>query len=518
MTLSRLSTTGTDVYQGIGFTTSSDGGETWKELTDLPYTAKPLRDGIMGMFGAMVPVLHPQTGKVLLLGNCVGYTNYGKPGVKLTGVRYPAFAVFDPATQKWSPDYTVLDREENANTTSGIPWIQPDGTLLWPCNGGQVLKAAFDGEKITILARSPQIEGLGKQPKNTGEYHLTKMGSRFYLAMRCPDQNRIAVSTDGQKFEPAVELRWDDGSLVPSVATQMRWVRQQGKLYLVYTRENEDGKGVFRHRAPLWMAELDTKTVRLKKATEVVVVPVSPGRDDLGNFGTTFVTDELSFITTSEFGRTKNSNSRVYITRITATAEKWEKEIAAFETKDKETPPAKGGIVFVGSSSIRMWSTLEQDFPKHRVLNRGFGGSQISDSVQFADRIVIPYAPRMVVMYAGGNDLNAGESPEQIFADFQAFEKKVHAALPDTEIAFISSAPNPSRWAQVENVKALNKSVADFCAKTPKTKFIDVFPHMLGPEGLPKPDIFREDRLHMVDKGYRIWTEVVGKQLPAADK
>lgn len=198
--------------------------------------------------------------------------------------------------------------------------------------------------------------------------------------------------------------------------------------------------------------------------------------------------------------------------------EKWEKEIAAFEAKDRETPPEKGGIVFVGSSSIRLWSTLAEDFPHHRVLNRGFGGSMISDSVYFADRIVIPYAPRMVVMYAGGNDLNAHKTPETVFADFLGFVAKVHAALPNTPIAYISSAPNPKRWAQIENVRALNKYIADFCAKDPKLKYIDVHTHMLGADGLPIPDIFREDKLHMVDKGYRIWTEIVGRELPTPDK
>lgn len=200
------------------------------------------------------------------------------------------------------------------------------------------------------------------------------------------------------------------------------------------------------------------------------------------------------------------------------TPQRWEKEIAAFEAADRETPPAKGGIVFVGSSSIRLWKTLAEDFPHHRVLNRGFGGSQVEDSVYFADRIVTPYAPRYVVMYAGGNDINAGKKPEEVFADFKAFVAKVRAKLPETGIAYVSIAPNPKRWAQVESVKAANALIADFCAKEPKLKFINVFPAMLGPDGLPKPDIYREDRLHMVDKGYRIWVDIIGKELPAADK
>lgn len=192
---------------------------------------------------------------------------------------------------------------------------------------------------------------------------------------------------------------------------------------------------------------------------------------------------------------------------------KWEKEIAAYEAADRANPPAKGGVVFVGSSSIRLWKTLAQDFPGHHVLNRGFGGSQLADSVHFADRIVIPYEPRMIVMYAGGNDINAGKSPETILADFKAFAAKVRERLPDTVIAYISIAGNPKRWAQVEKVKAANGMIEEFIKTQPKMKFINVFPHMLGSDGLPKPEIFVKDRLHMNAEGYKIWREVVGPHL-----
>lgn len=191
-------------------------------------------------------------------------------------------------------------------------------------------------------------------------------------------------------------------------------------------------------------------------------------------------------------------------------SEKWGPEIAAFEKSDREHPPEKGGIVFVGSSSIRLWKALAQDFPEHRVLNRGFGGSEIADSVAFAERIVIPYAPRQVVMYAGGNDLNAGKAPEKVMADFKAFAGKIRAALPDAEIDYISIAGNPARWAQVEKVKAVNSAIEAWIIEQPRMKFINVFPHMLGADGLPKPEIFVEDKLHMNAAGYAIWKEVVG--------
>ncbi len=197
---------------------------------------------------------------------------------------------------------------------------------------------------------------------------------------------------------------------------------------------------------------------------------------------------------------------------------KWEKEIAAFEAHDAEDPPEKGGIVFVGSSSIKLWKTLAADFPQHRVLNRGFGGSEIADSVHFADRIVIPYAPRMVVLYAGGNDIHKGKSPEVVFADLRAFFEKVRAALPEAEIACISIAGNPQRWAEVEQVKAFNTLTEAFLKERPRAHFINVFPKMLGSDGLPRPEIFSADKLHMNSEGYVLWRDIVGPYLPRADK
>ncbi len=197
---------------------------------------------------------------------------------------------------------------------------------------------------------------------------------------------------------------------------------------------------------------------------------------------------------------------------------KWEKEIAAFEQADAQNPPAKGGIVFVGSSSIRLWKTLAQDFPQHRVLNRGFGGSEIADSTYFADRIILPCEPRMVVLYAGGNDLNSRKPPEQVVADFKAFFAKIRAKLPEAEIAYISIAGNPARWAQVEKVKAVNAEIEAWLKEQPRTKFINTFARMLGDDGLPLPGIFVADKLHMNAEGYKIWTEVVRPFLPAPDR
>lgn len=189
------------------------------------------------------------------------------------------------------------------------------------------------------------------------------------------------------------------------------------------------------------------------------------------------------------------------------------KEINAFTAADATNPPPRSAILFVGSSSIRLWKTLAQDFPDLRVVNRGFGGSQIIDSVNYADRVILPHKPRHIVLYAGGNDINAKKTPQQVFADFQAFVAKIHAELPRTRISYISIAPNPARWTQVNNVREANRLIEEYTRHDSRLGFINVFPHMLGSDGQPLPDIYVADRLHMNPKGYEIWKGIVGPHL-----
>jgi lysophospholipase L1-like esterase len=192
----------------------------------------------------------------------------------------------------------------------------------------------------------------------------------------------------------------------------------------------------------------------------------------------------------------------------------WEREIAAFEQSDRTNPPPKGAILFLGSSTIRFWTTLAADFPHHQVINRGFGGSEIADSTHFADRIVFPYAPRAIFFRAGGNDLANGKSPTQVFADFEAFVKTVHARLPATDIYFMAWNATPSRWQQHDQEQAMNEMVAAFARRTPHVKYVDDYALSLGPDGKPRPELFRPDRLHFNAEGYKLLAEKVRPYLP----
>lgn len=192
----------------------------------------------------------------------------------------------------------------------------------------------------------------------------------------------------------------------------------------------------------------------------------------------------------------------------------WEREIAAFEQSDRTNPPPKGAILFLGSSTIRFWTTLAADFPHHQVINRGFGGSEIADSTHFADRIVFPYEPRVIFFRAGGNDLANGKSPTQVFADFEAFVKTIHAKLPATDIYFMAWNSTPSRWQQHDQEQAMNEMVAAFARKTPHVKYVDVYALSLGPDGKPRPELFRPDRLHFNAEGYKLLADKVRPYLP----
>jgi len=190
--------------------------------------------------------------------------------------------------------------------------------------------------------------------------------------------------------------------------------------------------------------------------------------------------------------------------------DRWEPAIKKFEEADKLSPPPQNAIVFIGASSIVRWN-LKESFPElgAQAINRGFGGSLAADSTRYADRIVIPYKPRMVVFYAGDNDVEANHTPQQIADDFVAFERKVHAALPQTQIVFISIKPSIRRFRWIEQIKGANALVKQYCATHPNLTFVDIVPQMLGPDGKPRKELLVEDGLHMTPAGYKIWNDAL---------
>jgi len=184
-------------------------------------------------------------------------------------------------------------------------------------------------------------------------------------------------------------------------------------------------------------------------------------------------------------------------------------EINTFKQQDLKNPPPTGVTLFVGSSSIRLWKTLAQDFPKHQVLNRGFGGSTLVDLYGYLDDIVIPYQPKQIVIYCGENDIAAGASAQQTLKRFKKNFRRIRQELPDVALVFISIKPSPSRSQYLTEVKVANRLIKAYLQSYPNTVYVDVLGKMMNAEGNPMPDIFVEDRLHMNAKGYHIWADLI---------
>ncbi|HVM72230.1 MAG TPA: GDSL-type esterase/lipase family protein [Anaerolineales bacterium] len=189
----------------------------------------------------------------------------------------------------------------------------------------------------------------------------------------------------------------------------------------------------------------------------------------------------------------------------------WEASIRRFEARERLQPTPPEAILFTGSSSITLWSTLAQDMAPLHALNRGFGGSRMADVVHYSERIILPCHPRAVVLFAGTNDI-ADPKPataQQVFEGYQAFVKILHAALPGLPIFYISITPTPLRWKYWPIVQDANFLIRAHTETSPNLHFIDITGAFLGPDGLPDRRLFRLDRLHPNAKGYEKWTALI---------
>jgi lysophospholipase L1-like esterase len=204
---------------------------------------------------------------------------------------------------------------------------------------------------------------------------------------------------------------------------------------------------------------------------------------------------------------------RVALRASPATDPRWQDSFDAFAAADRVTAPQPGGVVFVGSSSIRLWDGLEAQFGDQPVLKRGFGGSRMLDVAEQVERLVLPYQPRLIVVYAGDNDLAEGRTPQQVLDSFVAFVVRVRSALPGARIAYLSIKPSPSRAALMPQAVQANGLIAAYSASVPNLAFIDIYRAMLDATGQPRADLYGDDLLHLNAAGYALWTAALAPHL-----
>ena len=195
--------------------------------------------------------------------------------------------------------------------------------------------------------------------------------------------------------------------------------------------------------------------------------------------------------------------------------DKWDKAMQEFAAADAKAPPKPGGILFVGSSTIRIWD-LDRDFPGAHALNRGFGGSHFSDAVFHFERVILPYRPSTVVIYDGDNDIAHGKSPERVFADFETLMRQIRFYLPETRVILLSVKPSVARWALWDKMGQVNALTGEYLRKQQNMHFVDIGPSLLGADGTPRPDFLQKDGLHLNPQGYAVCAGLVRPLLPGA--
>ncbi len=187
----------------------------------------------------------------------------------------------------------------------------------------------------------------------------------------------------------------------------------------------------------------------------------------------------------------------------------WDKEINAFAEIDRRQTPPANAILFVGGSSIRGWTNLRSNFPRLKVINRGFGGARMEDVNFYFDKIVAPYNPRIIVLYAGEDDLNEGIAPETVLEQYRIFASMVKEKLPKSEILYVSLKPNPSRRQINDKIIQTNSLIRAEVEKSTHARFVDVYTPMLDENGEPNLENFNEDRQHLNEKGYAVWRRIL---------
>jgi lysophospholipase L1-like esterase len=188
---------------------------------------------------------------------------------------------------------------------------------------------------------------------------------------------------------------------------------------------------------------------------------------------------------------------------------RFESEILRFEASDKTNPPPREAVLLIGSSSIRFWTNAAAQLSGHTIVNRGFGGSHLSDSLFFFDRIVLPYRPKVILLYAGDNDLAAGKLPALLPTEFKYFVAKVHRHFPQTKIGYIAIKPSPSREKLMPKAREVNSAIEAFTKTDERLFYLDIFTPMLDANGKPRGELFVKDNLHLNAAGYELWTEII---------
>jgi len=331
MTLNTVDLVGSDVFRAVYGMRTDDLGRTWTEPREFPEQA-PRRETINGVVRPIAvcdawPRWHAASRKLLATGQTVVYTPEWR--VADPRPRHTAYMVYDPERDAWSPWQKLEMPPDEKFYNSGAGCTQrfdlSDGTILLPFyfkpqgrSRVAVARCAFDGQTLRYLEHGDELF-VEDTTRGLGEPSLTKFDGRFYLTIRHDQRGYVTHSRDGLHFEPIRPWTFDDGSDLGNYNTQQHWVNHSEALHLVYTRRGANNDHIFRHRAPLFIAQVDPQRLCVLRATERILIPQRGTR--LGNFGVTEVSRDETWVTDSEWMQPRGveqhgSDGSVYVARI----------------------------------------------------------------------------------------------------------------------------------------------------------------------------------------------------------
>lgn len=196
-----------------------------------------------------------------------------------------------------------------------------------------------------------------------------------------------------------------------------------------------------------------------------------------------------------------------------ANAQQWPffDEVQAYRKQDSISVPPRNAILFIGSSSFRLWKNMQDDFPGYTIINRGLGGSSLPDIIHYADEMIFAYKPKQIIIYCGDNDLAASDTvtTETVVKRFGDLFELIRNRKPGIPVVYVSIKPSPSRERLLPAMMLANKTIKEFLKTKPHTAFADVFSEMMSSDGKIRTDIFLEDKLHMNARGYAIWIKTI---------
>ena len=338
LTAQRLNTAGNDDFDGLEAAVSRDGGAHWTDFAPVKgFESHEREGGIRTVASDMTPLWHRASGRFLVTGHTVDYDiGSDRPVDPFRRTRIIPYATYDPGTGAWSPVKSVVMPEGNVYADCGSGCSQcfelPDGGLLVPVSYRekadgraknamtQVLRCTFDGETLAAAEFGNPL-GVEEEVRGLGEASVIGCGGRFYLTLRGDTHGYVSVSEDGLHYTQPEIWRWDDGEILPTYNTQSHFLTLGGRLYLVYTRKNGHNDHVFRHRAPLYLGEVDPDRLCVIRSSECVVIPERGAR--LGNFGAANDGPDLAYISASEWMQPKTcaaygSNNALWLCTLRA--------------------------------------------------------------------------------------------------------------------------------------------------------------------------------------------------------